>query len=67
MVGHLCAVMWSVLILQGIQALACILQINLSGTVGKKAKTFASLKNIMDRENKSDNLYDIITLQAYMP
>jgi hypothetical protein len=37
-------VMWRVLIFQGIHALACILQINLSGAVGKKAKTFASFK-----------------------
>ena len=32
----ICGVMWCVLILQGIHALACILQINLSGMVGKK-------------------------------
>ena len=44
MVGHLCGVMLRVLILQGIHALACILQINLSGIVGKKAKTFDSFK-----------------------
>ena len=42
--GSLCGVMWRVLILQGVDALACILLINLLGTVGKKANTFASFK-----------------------
>jgi hypothetical protein len=42
--GQLCGVMWRVLILQGIHALACILQINLLGNVGKKVNTFASFK-----------------------